>query len=110
MSTLRVDAVQERTQGGKVEFMGSTYNKLEELLLAVWNPEEFPVVRLPDTGGTVEPTAPTSGIDGVYITVLYPEGATWQMGAFMLNCEVPDSAAGEVHNVYYSNSGQWWDA
>ena len=107
MSTLRVDAVQERTQGGKVEFMGSTYNKLEEVELS-WNPEEFPVVRLPDTGGTVEPSVPTT--DGVYITVLYPEGATWQMGASMLNCEVPDSSSGEVHRVYYSKTDGWYDA
>jgi hypothetical protein len=106
-SLIKVDEMEANT-APLMKFNTAAYNKTEDVGLT-WSPEQFPVGRLPATGGTLTPTAPSAA--GIYMTLVYPVTATpWVLGATMLNCEVVDSASEEVHRVYYSANNVWNDA
>lgn len=117
-SLIKVDEM-ESNSAPLMKFNVGAYNKTEDAVsnagTVTWNPETSPVVVITNTGEpepsevAVYPNVPT--VDGMYMTVIYPQGAVVSLSAaFHESTNVPDASAGLVHRVYYSRNSLWRDA
>ncbi len=118
-SLLKVDQLGSVSPSGYITFNSMVYNEMEALSVTgssgvtsrtEWNPEESPVVMMPNTTTTLTVLPSIPSVDGMYMTVLFQAGVIYIMGStFSSNIYIPDALALDVHRVYYSRNGFWYD-